>query len=246
VRRIVSRTWWRLGCCTRNAIFNRDRLLPNYDYEYSGRAAFSSQRVSFDRKCNSERFRKIQACLSTVCAARHMFHIDGNLDGGGATVSHRAARHGDGCPECGLPLCSEKCWSCRGAASSWAYLCEECGGTSQLLLCPASGTPLSATAQPTGGRTIGTIRRGKPAIHLLQGLSRASLPARTILQHQSQQSRSHPAIRWLLWERELDPWGRAVEQTPVDAPQTLVNRHDPQNGEPHGERCPCHQSSRQS
>ena len=161
-------------------------------------------------------------------------------------VSHRAARHGDGCPECGLPLCSEKCWSCRGAASSWAYLCEECGGTSQLLLCPASGTPLSATAQPTGGRTIGTIRRGKPAIHLLQGLSRASLPARTILQHQSQQSRSHPAIRWLLWERELDPWGRAVEQTPVDAPQTLVNRHDPQNGEPHGERCPCHQSSRQS
>jgi hypothetical protein len=38
--------------------------------------------------------------LSTVCAARHMIHMDGNLDGAGATMSHRAARHGDCCPEC--------------------------------------------------------------------------------------------------------------------------------------------------
>jgi hypothetical protein len=51
-------------------------------------------------------------------------------------MSHHAARHSDGCRECGLPLCSEKCWSCHGAASSWDYLCEECGGRGQLLLCP--------------------------------------------------------------------------------------------------------------
>jgi hypothetical protein len=51
-------------------------------------------------------------------------------------MSYHARRHGESCPECGLPLCSEKCGSCHGAASSWDYLCEECGGRGELLLCP--------------------------------------------------------------------------------------------------------------
>jgi hypothetical protein len=40
------------------------------------------------------------------------------------------------CPECGVALCSEPCWSCDGTAASWISICEECGGRGQLLLCP--------------------------------------------------------------------------------------------------------------
>jgi hypothetical protein len=109
-------------------------------------------------------------------------------------MSHHAARHSDGCRECGLPLCSEKCWSCHGAASSWDYLCEECGGRGQLLLCPRRAhhsPPLPSQRAAERSYWIGGANQ-QPI--LLQGLSRASLPARTILQHQLQQSRSYAAI----------------------------------------------------
>ena len=80
-------------------------------------------------------------------------------------MSYHAVRHGEGCPECGLPLCSEKCGSCHGAAPSWDYLCEECGGRGELLLCPRRHTtPQHCLANGRHGEAIGTIRRGKSAI----------------------------------------------------------------------------------
>jgi hypothetical protein len=52
-----------------------------------------------------------------------------------AMSAYKAARDVDLCLECGAALCSEACRACAGPASSW-FICEECGGKGQLLLCP--------------------------------------------------------------------------------------------------------------
>jgi hypothetical protein len=50
--------------------------------------------------------------------------------------AYNIARDGDPCPECGVALLSEACCWCDGAAVSAFFICEECGGRGQLLLCP--------------------------------------------------------------------------------------------------------------
>ena len=85
-------------------------------------------------------------------------------------MSHHAARHDEGCPECGLPLCSEKCWACHGAASSWDYPCEECvAGANYCCVRVGRTTPRHCLVNKRRGETIGTIRRGKSAIHFIAG-----------------------------------------------------------------------------
>jgi len=69
---------WRDG----RLVFNRDGLLPNQDHDYSAEPTKSH--------LSETQFRKIQSCLSTVRAARHIFHYYGNLDvGNGYHVSSR-------------------------------------------------------------------------------------------------------------------------------------------------------------
>ncbi len=45
-------------------------------------------------------------------------------------------------------MASEACWSCHGAAPSWACMCEECGGSGQLILCPDRARHSSSTVGP--------------------------------------------------------------------------------------------------
>ena len=49
--------------------------------------------------------------------------------------AYEVVRDADLCLECGAALRSEACCACAGTASSW-FICEECGGKGQLLVCP--------------------------------------------------------------------------------------------------------------
>jgi hypothetical protein len=42
----------------------------------------------------------------------------------------------DLCLECGEALRAEACFACSGAASSWFFICQECGGAGEVRLCP--------------------------------------------------------------------------------------------------------------
>jgi hypothetical protein len=88
-------------------------------------------------------------------------------------MSYHAVRHGEGCPECGLPLCSEKCGSCHGAAPSWDYICEECGGRGELLLCPrqAHHSPALPSQRAGMAKLLERFGGANQQSILLQGLS---------------------------------------------------------------------------
>ncbi len=64
------------------------------------------------------------------------------------TSQKGAARNGVPCVDCGAAMASEACWSCHGAAPSWAYMCEECGGSGQLILCPDRARHSPSTPGP--------------------------------------------------------------------------------------------------
>jgi predicted amidophosphoribosyltransferase len=64
------------------------------------------------------------------------------------TSQNGALRNGVHCLDCGAVMVSETCWSCHGAAPSWACMCEECGGNGQLILCPDRARHSSSTAGP--------------------------------------------------------------------------------------------------
>lgn len=89
-------------------------------------------------------------------------------DGKGCAMTNqgRAARSGDHCPQCGVVMGAEACWSCHGATPSWVCICEECGGSGQVILCPdrARHSPRHLAREWTDG-TIGTLRRGNAATH---------------------------------------------------------------------------------
>ena len=114
---------------------------------------------------------KIQSCLSTARAARHIFHIYGNLDVGNGLPCRTTRRDTARVALSAVCLCVPRNAGhvterpCRGiilaknAVAGGNYCCVRVGRT----------TPRHCLANKRRGETIGTIRRGKSAIHFIAG-----------------------------------------------------------------------------